>query len=483
MAKKKVTLYIDDSYIRLLVTRGTQIKKWAELPLDLGGAKATPAGKESEIVSKIKQILKYQKVHDKKVIVGVSGLHCLTRPVTLPRLPKAMLEEAVLREAKRVLPTPPEQLYISWQVMSEAADAMRVFLVAIPRNTADSLLKILHQAGIKPEMMDLKPLAVARVVKEKTAIIVDVQPTEFDIVVMSEGIPQPVRTVTFPGEADSMSAKLLMIRDDINRTIEFYNSNNPQNKLGTDVAIFVSGDLVDEPDLCKALSNEIEHPVIPLPSPLKHPQAMNPSRYMGNIGLSLKEQQKDAGPSAVNINILPSSYRPKPISLMRIIVVPGVVVAASIIIFLSMLIQDAAISVASTQGQLDITNNLIQQKQAQKKELTDSNNQLEGTLAQAQASYKSFNAAVNAINGRSAVINGDLKLSVNSLAGTIALAGISHSGERLSISGTASNEDEILSYTRALDDSGRFSEVIVSSIRKVEDQKAFTLILKTGDGG
>ena len=36
MAKNIVTLYVDDTSLRLMVTDGKQIKEWAELPLEPG---------------------------------------------------------------------------------------------------------------------------------------------------------------------------------------------------------------------------------------------------------------------------------------------------------------------------------------------------------------------------------------------------------------------------------------------------------------
>jgi len=36
MAKKVVTLYIDDISIRLLVAKGKRVQKWARLPLEPG---------------------------------------------------------------------------------------------------------------------------------------------------------------------------------------------------------------------------------------------------------------------------------------------------------------------------------------------------------------------------------------------------------------------------------------------------------------
>ena len=191
MAKKTVTLYIDDTSIRMLLTQGTRIKKWADLPLEPGLVKNATVLKEAELAAKIKQLFQVRKIKTKKVNIGVSGLRCLSRPLILPQLPKVMLDEAVRREAKRVLPVPPEKLYLSWQSIPAPEGKSQVFLVAIPNQSADALFKMLRQAGLKPDLMDLKPLLLARAVKEKTAIILDVQPNEFDIVIMVNGIPSP----------------------------------------------------------------------------------------------------------------------------------------------------------------------------------------------------------------------------------------------------------------------------------------------------
>ena len=183
MAKEIVTLYIDDSCVRLLVTRGKQIKKWADLPLEPGLVKNRVVIKEAEVSNKVKQLFKVLKVRSKKVVVGVSGLNCLTRPISFPHIPGELLEEAVMREAKRTLPVPPEQLYLSWQTIPAPPGKTQVFLVAIPQKMADAMLKTLRGAGLKPYLMELKPLALARATKEATSIIVDVQPAEFDIVI------------------------------------------------------------------------------------------------------------------------------------------------------------------------------------------------------------------------------------------------------------------------------------------------------------
>ena len=97
MARKITTLYIDDTSIRLMVTRGKRIIKLADVPLDMSLTDVSVKVREAEVAAKIKHLLKVQKVKTKKVVIGLSGLHCLSRPATLPQLPKAMLDKAVIR--------------------------------------------------------------------------------------------------------------------------------------------------------------------------------------------------------------------------------------------------------------------------------------------------------------------------------------------------------------------------------------------------
>src|SRR4030042_1830366 len=201
MAINTITLYISEVNMRLMITRGKRIIKLADMPLDTSLSEIDTPEKEARLAEKIKYLFKSNRRGTRKIILGISGLHCLTRPIALPELPKAMLEEAVTREARRVLPVPVEQLYISWQTVSISEGKLQAFMVAMPRHVADTVIRIVHQAGLKPYMMDIKPLALARLAREPNAVIVDVQPSEFDIVIMAARMPQPIRTVPFSRDA------------------------------------------------------------------------------------------------------------------------------------------------------------------------------------------------------------------------------------------------------------------------------------------
>jgi len=474
MAKKVVTLYIDDTSIRLLVVHGKRIKKWADLPLEPGLVKNAVVIKEAEVADKIKQLFKAQKVKAKKVILGLSGLHCLSRPIILPQLPKVMLAEAVKREAKKVLPVPLEQLYLSWQTIPAPEGKIQVFLVAVACNTADVLLKVLHQAGLKPSLMDIKPLLLARMVPEATAVIVDVQPTEFDIVVMVDGVPQPIRTVSLPSEALSWQEKLPVIKNDLDRSIKFYNSNNPEKPLASNVPIFVSGELADEPELCQSISGELGYPVLPLPPalPLKYPEGLDPNRYMANIGLALKElpSEKEAEFSVANLNALPAPYQPVPISLTRVFALPSATVAIGLVVLMAILVQGASAEIASMRGQTNTTNQLLQQKLSQRQELVENIAELEKRIAETGASCDNLTAALDSLEMQIIGVNGDLGETISSLPSTLSLSSISHVNHILTINGWSPSEAELLSYLMSLDASGQFSEITFTSVGRIEGE-------------
>ncbi len=466
MPSNTTTLYINDTSIRLMVTRGKRITKLADVPLDTSLSSITTEGKEAELVAKIKNLFKSNKISDRKVILGLSGLHCLTRPISLPELPGAMLDEAIQREARRVLPVPLEQLYISWQTVSVSEGKIQAFMVAIPRQIADTLVRVLNKAGFKPYLMDIKPLALARLAKEDSAMIVDVQSKEFDIIIMVNRIPQPIRTVSFPEESLSLADKVVIVKDELKRTIEFYNSNNSDNLIQPNAPLLVSGELADEPEVYETLAHELGYQVSPLTSPLKCLKQLDPSHHLVNVGLALKVMTREAGPLLPNFNTLPSPYLPKPISLNRIMAIPAGVVAISLIALLGITIQDSAANIEEASFQLSSNNFLIQKKQGQKEQLTQEIAAAEQQLASYEAAKVNFIAALNNINTNGDNINDDIEAIVDNQIDEFEINSISHTSGRLIVNGWAESEEEVMVYVRKLDATGRFLEITISTLSR-----------------
>jgi type IV pilus assembly protein PilM len=464
MARTTTSLYISDTGIRLMVTRGKRITKLADLPVDVNLSDIGGQEKEDELVNKIKLLFRSNRISTGKVILGISGLQCLTRPLTLPELPKTMLDEAITREAKRVLPISLEQLYLSWQIIETVEGKIQVYLVAIPKNIADNILKILNQAGIKPYLMDIKPLALSRVSREATAIIVDVQPREFDIIIMVEGIPQPLRTVPFPREYLAMGDRVSIVKDEFRRTIQFYNSNNPENPIPPTTTIYVSGELVDEQEVMDSMSEELGYQVFPLVSPLKCVKQLDPSHHLTNIWLALKELVKGPGPLIPNFNTLPAPYQPKQISRDRMMAIPAMAAAIGLVVLLVITVQGAAGDIHETQTQLESTQIRLEKKQAQKKDLAADIKTLESKVSSIESGRYKYIAALEAINTQGNLVNGDLNAFVDNIVTGLDLNSIGYSGAQVSLRGQAGTEQEVFKYVRKLQTTGRFQEITITNI-------------------
>jgi len=482
VAKKVVTLYIDDTNLGLLEAKGRRVKKWASLPLEPGLVQGGVVLDTAELANKIRELLKGQKVRTKKAIVGLSGLHCLSRVVTVPNVSKDLLAKAVSQEAERTLSVSLDQLYLSWQVISSSKEEMQVFVAAVPRNTADSMIEALSQAGIKPYLMDLKPLALTRVVQDPTAVIVDIQKNEFDLIIMVDGIPYPIRTVPFPSEALSLQEKLVVVKGELEKTIKFYNSSYPGNPLEPGLPIFVSGELEGKPELGRSVLKELGYSVSLLESPLRCPKNLAQSQSMVNIGLALKELSpgRKAHPSLVNLNILPEVYRTKPISLTlaKALVVPGIIIVAiGLLVPLVMMVRGAAADTASLQVKLDVTNQMVNQKRLQQQSLEEEIAKLEGEVAGLKAANDTFTAVLDSFSQQQGMVNGDLKVTTSALPSEVDLISIAHASSKLTINGVAPSETEVLTYAGSLRASDRFSAVIISSIEQAEDGVTFALTL------
>jgi type IV pilus assembly protein PilM len=469
MAKKITSLYINDKSIRLMVTHGKRISKLADVPLDIDLENVSDEDKQMELVEKIRHLFSANKIGPTRFIFGMSGLHSLSRPVILPLLPKAMQEEAMTREAKRLLPVPPEQLHISWQIVSSDESRMRAFIVAMPRQTTDYLLHTLDQAGLRPYLMDIKPLALARLIKEETAMLIDVQETEFDIVIMSDGFPQPMRTLSFPHDSLSYQEKLAIVKDELRRTVQFYNSNNPEKLLPEDTTIYISGEMAENPDSFESLSRELGYNITPLTSPLKCPKQLDPSHYLVNVGLTLKELPRESGSLLANINTLPGHYLPKPISRDRLLAIPAVIVAVAVVTAFVFVIQNTTGNINATNEQVAANKFIITKKQTEKQTLLKEIEILNGQIADLEIKNDSFTITHDAISSLSNELNADINAIVDNVVSGVTLRNITHSGNTISIMGLAPTEEEILEYARELDKTGRYDEIVVTKIQESND--------------
>jgi type IV pilus assembly protein PilM len=485
----EVTLFIEDSAIKLLVAKGRRVEKWAKMPLEPGLVSDGLVLDEDQVAGKVRELFKLQKIGDRTVVVGLSGFNSVYRLISLPELPAEILPEAVEQEAGRVVPVPIDQVYLSYQTLPAQAGETRLFLAAFPRNTTDALLRTLQKAGLRAGVMDLAPLALCRTVDALEAVVVDVRSASLDIAVMVDRVPQVIRSLSVPGEGQSLTERLPSIIEEVGRTITFYNSSHSDKPLAATVPVFVSGDLVAATDAWQELGGPAGYPVSALPSPMEPFEGFDASQFMVNIGLALKRlplEKEKANFSIVNFNALPRAEKPKkkvsPVSILLPIVI---VLGIGAVFYLYNMVRGAEARNELVNSQLE----LIQLQIPQQQEAIEA---ISSELAEIEPLIEPIVAEANAFNGLYSImaevrdqVDKDLTQIVYLTPEEVALiyggdaildydtpvseGVIDHVIERVTVIGESQELDAIFQYAKDLRSCGRFSRVIISSIEAYEE--------------
>jgi len=459
MAKKVTTLFITDTGINLLVMKGKQVDKWAGLSLRPGLVSQGLIVDEERVAELVKQLFKQEKVGTDKVITAVSGLDSLYRIITLPDLPEAIVPEAVKREAQRTMPTSLDEVYFSYQGLPGTTEK-RFFLATFPRNLTDALVSTLRKAGVKPYVMDLAPLALCRIPNVPRSVIVNARSEHFEVMVITDRIPEVIRTFSLPGDAESLEERLPFMAEEFNRTVTFYNSGHLERALDASVPVFVCGDLADAPETWQTLVGELGYAVSALPSPVAAPPGFKPNEFMVNIGLALKEMPPDkevTNASLVNFNALPEAYLPEHFSIARVLIPVGVILGVGLLVLGGILVLQNRAAIDDLRSEVTIAEGRVAQHQ------TD-NTALRAQITPLQATAKTLNDTIAALQQDRAEMHEDLR-EIYRLAGEgVTLASVSHSGGSVTLSGSGPNVKAVYDYARDLRRSGRFSVVWIASI-------------------
>lgn len=289
LQRPTIALNVEGTSARLLLVKGNRVSAWTEVPLEPGLVKEGVIADPQAVGLALKALLDSHRVWGGKLIASVTGIRSIPRMLELPKMSPHMMEAAVAREAKREMPVPMEDIYLSWQTLAVNDGHQRIFALGVPRDTLDPLLRAIAVTGRRAHAVDIKPLALARAVDRREAIIADVEPDSADIVVVTGGIPAIMRTVVSRGEGAAPEDSIDRCRGELARTIKFYNDTHRQEPLAPSTPLFLTGSLAEEAAAAiESLESLAPYPVEPLTPPLGCPSDLPIASYAVNIGLAAK---------------------------------------------------------------------------------------------------------------------------------------------------------------------------------------------------
>ncbi|GAI58801.1 unnamed protein product, partial [marine sediment metagenome] len=197
-----VTLDIDSATIKLLETGKGTVRKWASISLEPDKVAGAEVSEQPALGTMVKRLMASSGIKANKVLASFSGLYSLSRILSVPNPPPGVtFQESVLEMAREIMPLSEDKLYLSWQTIAADEGARQVLLVGVPRDVLDGEVQSLRAVGINPRVLELRAMALTRAVNKEQALILNIEHTSFDVVVVVNGIPEIMRPVAWqPGD-------------------------------------------------------------------------------------------------------------------------------------------------------------------------------------------------------------------------------------------------------------------------------------------
>jgi hypothetical protein len=171
-------------------------------------------------------------------------------------------------------------------------------VLAVPNLITDQLVLALKAAKIKPKVVDIKPLALQRLVNKPTAVIVNLEDYSLGVIIVVNNIPLLVRTVPLESGDLTDEAKVDLLSQELNRTVKYYNESNKSNRLPEETVIHLTGELFDKTqldarleegtDLGARLQTRTPYSVQYPKTPFALPENFSLATYAVNLGLATK---------------------------------------------------------------------------------------------------------------------------------------------------------------------------------------------------
>ena len=463
-----VTLNISSTSVRLLSVRGRQVRKWGSAPLPPGLVKDGLILRPKVVGAVIGALFKSTEVPRDRVVTSLTGLSFIYRIMSLPRMEADSQGEAIRRAARKEMPLPLEELYLSWQAIDGGQDELEFFVLGVPRNLIDALVQTLGEAGVKPYAIDLNPLALARAANRENAIIVALEPDCFDIVVVADGMPVIMHAITPKGERAGIEDNIRRLIDELSKTVEFYNSNHPQNPLSPDTPLLLTGELSTDAATEPMLAG-LGYPVEFLAPPLELPSDLPAASFATNIGLALKKlppkpvaKEGQALFRDINLNILAGERKPLISRLKLSYLLLSLVVVIGLGLLVPMNIARSQAHAETERLQTELTG--VNQELDQALQALDSAGEIEATIDAILAEAATIKQEQQYLLSGSGDYAYNLKLVTNALPYEAYFNSIEADADRINVSGDAEGPFTVVAYAMALGALDRFSEVRIVSI-------------------
>jgi len=455
LATSVVTIDIDDAAIRLLEARGMSVRKWASVSLEPGVVDGGVISDPRALGVMVRKLMTSSGIKASKSIATINGVYSMSRLLPVSNPPAgSTFQETVMERARETLPLSEEQLYLSWQTVATGETERQVLVVGVPRELIDGEMRSLRVAGINPRTLELRTMALARVVAKEQALILNIEPSSFDIVVVANGIPEIMRSIALQQSDLDEESRAEHLAVTLELTVDFYNARHLDSPLDLATPLVITGQMSEDITLVESLQARLSYPVEPLAPPLEFPEELPVAQYAGNIGLALRETAASisvgqGGYLPLDMNLLPRIYHPWRPSARQVYTAVLIIAAIALIFPLFQVTSEAMAETSNLQVKSNVLNTRLEMIKAEIKKREP--------LQKAIDNYRRLvDVGVSFTEDVELIRNEAERLGVR-------VESIAHVGGSIDISCQADEGDytTFRAYKMALEESGRFSTPVV----------------------
>jgi Tfp pilus assembly protein PilN len=475
-------LTIGNHRIQVVSLNGRRVTKWATRDLEPGLVRDGIILKPEAVGAAIDELFTSSDIKKTSVIASIAGLPFTYRYISLPKIKSSLVEEALLRTAKKEISLPLEDLYLSWQPVPGKADELRYFVLGVPRNPVDVLLETLKAAGIESYTLELRPLALARAANRSDAIVISMESCCFDIVLVGNGLPVVIHTVTPRSEEATLEDNVQRLADELEKIIAFNQSNNPDANISPSTPLLITGSAMADRSASKLLKQAIEYPLEPLLPPADFPDDLPIAAYTTGIALALKKtpiksatRGEPASYFDINLDILAGKNRKpkaKPIRAASVLSIALVIITIAVLlpVYLArnqIITDNSGLEDALTRvnRQLSLASLAYQQAQI-----------TEASLNETITTATMLQAAYHDLLSPQGMFNAELGRVTDVLPANTYFTSIEMLKDSVVIKGEADNAFTVASYAAALEAEGIFVSVRIAQLDE-------TIVTLPGTGG
>lgn len=188
---------------------GLKITRLGIVETPTGAVSKGVAADPDALLAAIQQVMREAGIRTKRVATALGGQAVIIRELTLPEMPDAELQRAVMFEAERYLAPGAGDVVADYRLMARVPQegTIKVLLVAAGKTLIDRQLAPLARAGLAARVVESTPIAMVRALAscngaaERATMYVDVGAETTDVMILEGGRLRLSRNIEIGGNA------------------------------------------------------------------------------------------------------------------------------------------------------------------------------------------------------------------------------------------------------------------------------------------